>query len=434
MSLLQSAKIVSLKHIRTSSRRKNRILSLVENIRATHSKYELDLPEGFEEKISIQPLAIAGEQLGVEIRPATIQKIMIMSLLARERGFTPVFLLEDRDVISKADKLTSWLFPSMAPNTKGEFFSRVYFDGIKPNKLKQLPLKFGEISQETAGTSALIRKQYDGAMDTFDLPYGQIGLDDVAAIISECAAQASNIAEYGQRQLFAILKRLGLTNVIFADLGTWEDDMYASGALKELFTDPVRNKLHELGCIPGGSSEYWGVHEGQCHGRVYISADESATCLRCKQSLPPSEWRFFSLRAIPRMFAIASLGVDLFVTGGTSEYNDLVYRLFQSLDEPMFPLIWKSGFDYQGPFQQKSEAAASVARQGKYTFLDAIIASSYATAVDEQRKNKDAIGAADQGIYARKNILSRAYQSLSDSMLAQIMEHGVHWAEEGEFQ
>lgn len=434
MSLLQRAKIVSLNRISMSSRRKDRILSLVENIRATHRKYKLELSDRFEENFLVQPLAIAGEQLGVEIRPATIQKVMLMSVLAKEKGFTPIFLLEDRDVISKADKLTSWLFPSTEPNTKGEFVSRVYFDGIKPNKSKQLPLKFGEISQEAASACASIRKQYDGTIDPLDLPYGQVGLDDVVTIVSECASQASNIAEYGQRQLFAILKRLGLTNVLFADLGLWEDDMYSSGALKELFTEQVRKKLHELSCIPGGSGEYWGVHEGQCNGRVYISENESATCLRCHQSLSQSEWRFFSLRAIPRMFAIASLGVDLFITGGTSEYNDLVSQLFQSLDKPMFPLMWKSGFDYQGPFQQKSETAASVARQGKYTFLDAMVASSYVAAVHEQQENKTAIGAANQDVDAREKILSRGYQSLSDSMLAQISEKGVHWAEEGEFQ
>ncbi|SMC20868.1 hypothetical protein SAMN02745857_01061 [Andreprevotia lacus DSM 23236] len=375
--------------------------------------------------MAIKPLVIAGEQLGVEIRPATIQKIIIMSLLAKQNGYTPVFLLEDRDVISKADKLTSWLFPSATPNPQGEFASRIFFDDINAKKLKQLPLKFGVISAESAAASAQMRKLYAEAIDPAALPHGLIGLDDIATLIAECAAQAGNIAEYGQRQLFAILQRLGVSNILFADLGAWEDELHASGALQALFSEPVRATLRELGCMPAGSREYWGLHLGGCHGRVHIATDDAASCLRCHQPVPAGEWQFLSLRAIPRMYAIASLGVDLFVTGGTSEYNDLVGQLFQALDQPMFPLIWKSGFDYHGPLQHTATTPAT--RQGKYTFLDALIASGHAAALQQQ--SNGAMGG--DAAATRQQLLSSAYQSLSDSMHAQISAQGVHWAEAG---
>jgi hypothetical protein len=58
------------------------------------------------------PLALAAEQMGVELRPATIYKLMLLEQCGR-RGMRAVFMFEERDVASKDKRLRGWAIPSL---------------------------------------------------------------------------------------------------------------------------------------------------------------------------------------------------------------------------------------------------------------------------------------------------------------------------------
>jgi hypothetical protein len=224
---------------------------------------------------------------------------------------------------------------------------------------------------------------------------------------------ARSIAEFGQLQLADVARAMGFSNVMFANMGALEDYWFKTG-YEVLFSRYSLDALSAGGLVPPDAALYWGEHLGACHGRVKVARDGAATCLACKTELPRGTWGPLSLRAGPRMLALRSLGVDLFISGGTSPYNDDVRSFLHARNESYLPLAWQFELPYVGPHQRTNERVAEKTAKGEYSFIDALVSVS--------------LDADDSvGFGKSSDPLRFAYREMATRMTASLKETGIYF-------
>lgn len=325
------------------------------------------------------PLALAAEQMGVELRPATIYKLMILEQLGR-RGMRAVFMFEERDVASKDKRLRGWAMPSLA-NKPGSSDGVQRISPLGPTvtakTLHNRPLAHVPITLDYAKAAATIVSLYRPLVERNKWWALNKLVNEFMEFLAAQAGGATTLAQLGQRQLAHVAARLGIQHVTFCNLSAVEDPLLATGLEGLQSVLPLQQAV-EAGLMPADAAPFWGRHSGACCGRVKVLPDLQASCLRCGETLAQDAWTPLSLRASIRMLALQKLGVDLFIAGGSSGYNAGIRDFQHRHGRPYVPLAWHAGLSYAGPAQLASPQIAAETAAGGLSLIDAFIGTSFA--------------------------------------------------------
>ena len=396
----------------TASPKPAEIVALLEaEIASTHARLGLPAPaQGVE--LGHRSWVVAGEQLGVEVRPATIYKLAILDALGA-RGYAPLFLIEERDVASKSARLRSWALPKsdVGAATEPVFHASPLGGAGRKAPPKEIPLRSTPFDANFEQARLHIFQTYEAVLD--GPMRGRVKRLADQLVERMRRFPAGSLAEFGQHQIADVARSMGFDRVMFANMGALEDHWFASG-FEAIFSKYSLDALTAGGLVPPDAAVYWGEHRGTCHGRVKVLRDGRAACLSCKTDLDRGAWQPLSLRAGPRMLALRSLGIDLFIAGGTSPYNESVRRFLNARNETYLPIGWRFEPPYVGPHQRASERVREQTDAGEYSFLDAIVSAS--------------LDAGESiGFGKASDPLGFAYREMKQRMTATLESTGVHY-------